>query len=505
MKYFEIFSIIFFSVLFCLFFELSSKLTASEAAQLKGKEDYNVILIIIDDLRPDHLGCYGYHKQISPAIDRIAKDSCVFENAFSQAGYTIASTTSIFTSLYPSSHGVFFVLKDKFPASVKTMAEVFNLYGYKTAWFSLLKEPHLDMDVGFGRGFQDKVELGTCFEGRDELISWIKNNKSNKFFLAMDPRRVHDFALFSPQGKNKSAHEAYQEIEKPFYYRMISLANAKAYPFDDPKIISEYKELFNGVYCEGKTENIRKLMSAEKRISLENIREGLYTAWINKTESSDPKAWIAAYDDCIQATDKELIRPIEEELKALGLYDKTILIITADHGEGFGEHGIYGHGNTFFDEVYHVPLIIKMPNVKEGKKIKELVQSIDIMPTALEASGIDVPHQAQGKSLVGLILQTNVLPLHKYIFEECLEGKVIRTREWKLFVDNEGRKTLFRISLDPKEVHDVYQQNQSIANKLEAELKLWEYSLPSYKDKEYNFDPEVDKAGQERIRKTGYW
>ena len=513
MKYFYRLSISAFLLISCLSSVFLAASEGSEPVQLKDKQPCNVILIIIDALRPDHLGCYGYQKQTSPAIDDIAKDSCVFENAFSQAGYTIASTMSILTSLYPISHGMRTVCKDKLSPRVQTMAEIFSLYGYKTAWFSLLKEQHLDIDVGFGRGFQDNVELGILFNGRDELLSWLNKNKDNKFFLAMDSRRVHDYPSFfyrtslkdnSSQGK-KTSYTEFEEANKIFYHKLVKIARSRKPPLDDPRIFSEHKEFFNGIYSREKIEQIIGLANPEKRYLLQALREGSSAPLSKKAASKDPKAWIAAYDACIQATDKELIKPIADELKALGLYDKTMLVITADHGEAFGEHGLYGHGYAFFDEFYHVPLIIKMPYSKQGRRIPGLTQSIDIMPTALEICGIEVPHQAQGKSLVSFMTGVNTSAPHEYTFEDTVGVDSIRSQEWKLLVGHNGKKTLFHLSLDPQERHNVYSKNIPIAKKLEEELEKWKSTLISYADKEYPFAPEIDKAGQERIRKTGYW
>jgi arylsulfatase A-like enzyme len=507
MKFINKLSILALLLILCLSFIFLAVSEGSESVRLNGNEYYNVVLIIISVLRPDHLGCCGYQKQTSLAIDDIAKDSCIFENAFSQSGYTLASTMSIFTSLYPSSHGILYVFKDILSPRVQTMAEIFNLYNYKTAWFSLLKTPHLDIDVGFGRGFQDKVELGILFNGRNELLSWLQKNKTNKFFLAIDARRVHNYYWFlndSPQ-VNKKPYATVEEVNKAFYHKMVKLAKSRKFPLDDPKIFSEHRELLNGKYNKEKPDQVKQLVDVEKREELEEIRNGLYVSWVRRSASKDSKAWIAAYDACIQATDKELIKPIADELKALGLYDKTMLVITADHGEAFGEHGLYGHGYALFDEFNHVPLIIKMPYAKEGKRIKELAQSIDIMPTILEMAGIEVPHQAQGKSLVSLMNGANTSPLNEYIFAEIPQGKSIRSQEWKLLVNSNGEKDLFHIRLDPQERHNVYSTNKPIAKKLEAELKKWESSLVSYKDKEYPFATGIDKAGQERIRKTGYW
>lgn len=502
-------------------FKFPPRVKAGESPQLNGKENYNVILIIIDDLRPDHLGCYGYNGQISPAIDKIAKDSVLFENAFSQAAYTIASTMSIFTSLYPSSHGVFFINKDKLSSHVKTIAEIFKLYDYRTAWFSVLDAANLDLSAGFGRGFQDKEELGIGFQGRDKIIAWLEKNKNKKFFLAMDARRVHDYFSFlegssvksivmqDNSGPNAMSKEEI-EMDKIFYQRLVKLARSKKIPLDDPKIISEHRELFNGNYKQDKTDRIKDLLPPEKKHQFKEIEGGVYVSWINAMGCKNTKVLLEAYDACILAVDQELIRPIEEKLRTSGLYDKTIIIITADHGEAFGEHGIYGHGCSLYDEFIHIPLIIKMPHAKESKKIKGLVQSIDIMPTLLELVDIEKPHQAQGKSLVSFINARSDSDPNEYIFSQSALEELIRSRDWKLYMGRDYgkskyRKILFNLSFDPGEQKNVYSKNQAIAERLESELKKWGSLLPSYIDKEYSFPPEISKETRERIKKTGYW
>lgn len=476
----------------------------------------NVILVIIDDLRPDHLGCYGYKRKVSAAIDAIAADSVVFDNAFSQAPYTLPSTISIITSLYPSSHGMFLIYKDKLSKRVQTIAEIFSAYQYRTAWFSLLKTPHLDVDIGFGRGFQDKVQLGIEFEGRQELLSWIEKNRKHKFFLAMDIRRVHDFFRFiRTSSKHKAGHAGAEQesssgdVERDFYLKLVKLALEKKSPFNDPTMVSGHRELFNGIYSEEKVDRIKQLFPEDKRQQLDNIRDGLFSAWVRSEAGKDIQSWINAYDETISTTDRELIKPLLRELKRLGLYDKTLIIITADHGEAFGEHNEYGH-NSLVYEVNHVPLIIKMPYASKPWRTKELAQGVDIMPTALDLAGIATPHQAQGKSLSGLLRQSSTNGPNEYVFEQGRNKSSIRSKEWRLIVPNmekrkKGVKYLYHLSVDPHERNNLYYFEQKIASKMQNELDRWQGSLVSYKDKEYEFSPEIDRLTRERIRETGYW
>jgi len=468
--------------------------------------NYNVILIIVDDLRPDHLGCYGYSKKISPNIDKLARDSYVFENSFSQAGYTLPSTISILTSVYPVSHNMFFVYKDRLSSRIPTMAEVFSFYDYKTAWFSLLHEPHLDIDAGFGRGFQVMGELEQSLDGLEEIISWIEKNKSKKMFLAIDTRSVHNYSRFFRKinsGKNFNADML--KVNEEYYYKLVAAAKSKKAPFNNPAIIRNHRELFNGVYRKDKENEIEDLLNLKNRYEVGLIRTSLYASFVRDFGFKHHEDWIKAYDTAIEYTDEKLIKSILNKINSSKLNDKTIIIITADHGEAFGEHGLYGHGWNVFDEFIHVPLIIKVPHQK-GRKIKALVQNIDIMPTVLELTGIPCPHQAQGKSLFSLFSKTNAPPVHEYIFSGGKVQCTIRSLDWKFIINYKvDDRFFYHLTSDPKEKNNLYDQNRDFALKFESKIKAWEKSFPSYKDKEYSFSPEIDKAVQEKIRKTGYW
>jgi arylsulfatase A-like enzyme len=483
-----------FLITACLVAGFLKSAAADEITLSEIQAKHSVILIIVDTLRPDHLGCYGYAKHISPAVDGIAKDACVFENAFSQSSSTLSSTMSIFTSLYPSSHGMFCIFKDQLPLSVKTMAQVFSGQGYNTAWFSVLKNPSLDIDAGFGRGFQEKRELTPEFTGSKELFAWIEKNKDRNFFLAVDSRGVHDFAKASPGYKTV--------LEKTLYLRLLQTKE----DFFTPADIFDHKQLFTGGYSRGKLRQLLKLLSPDKHKEVKRLRDSLFLPQVMaEIAGKAAGSWMATYDQRIFSTDQRLIKPLCERLKKSGLYDKIVLILTADHGEEFGEHSGYGHGYSLYDEVLRVPLIIKMPNVSSGgRRIKELAQNIDIMPTVLELSGIKAPPEVQGKSLTGVMSGTGAATPHEYIISEGPREKMIRSVEWKLISGDSGKK-LFYIPGDPVEQHEVSGENKMIVSKMAAELEQWEAVLPHYKEKEYPFSPGIDSGMQERIRKNGYW
>ena len=248
-------------------------------------------------------------------------------------------------------------------------------------------------------------------------------------------------------------------------------------------------------------------VSRKKEDKLYRIRYYTYWRGVNLNDNSVNAYVQVLYDADILEFDEEVIGPLIAKLKALNLYEKTIIIICADHGEEFYEHDNYGHGDTLYKEVTHVPLIIRLPWIKHGKHIKEFSQTVDIMPTLLDLLEIPLPHQTQGKSLVSLVYNKKSPPVHEYVYGRRLGVSSIRSKDWLLVLYDENPDwiKLYNLDSDPKEQKNVYLEHQDIALKLESRLKAWEASLPSYKDQEYTFLPEIDKATEERIKKTGYW
>ena len=170
---------------------VSSPPADAQPDKTEKKERYNVILIVIDSLRADHLSCYGYPYKTSPAIDALALEGVRFSAAYSPAGYTMASMTSLFTGIYPQSHGMLEVFKDRMPNNVWTAAEILKAHGYETAWFSLLHDPQMDAEAGFTRGFTYQGELSQEMSGKEMIFDWVDKQGSCPFFLAMNIRKVH--------------------------------------------------------------------------------------------------------------------------------------------------------------------------------------------------------------------------------------------------------------------------------------------------------------------------
>jgi arylsulfatase A-like enzyme len=477
-----------------------------------GTAHRNVILLIIDALRPDHLGCYGYPRNTSPAIDELAGESVVFENAFAQSCYTIASMTSIFTSLYPKSHGVFYVLKDRFPAQIQTAAELFQKNGFATAWFSDLKQPHLDINAGFGRGFDTTEELDPRLESREKVFAWIRLHKDRPFFLALNARTVHDpyapdpeyMKMFPIAGKKKIIETA-EELEKVSYPAVRRYIRKNL----DGEALRRNRELLRAPYTKENAEKLTGLLPSEKQLEVINMKRSFYFSRLNARDARTMEQIRSLYDACILETDRKLFAPLTALLKDLGIYDDTMLIITADHGEEFAEHGGLGHEFKLYDELIHVPLIVKAPGYRGGVRIRSLAESIDILPTLCEYAGIRTPREFQGRSLMFLFGGDGDGAVNEFVYGENPKELYIRSLEWKLIVpyDPKARRYLFGLERDPGEENNFYDQGSSEGpvKLLETKLQEMRRSLPLYQEGENYFLPEIPPEMRKRIKETGYW
>jgi len=472
----------------------------------------NVILIIVDALRPDHLGCYGYKPSVSPVIDELAKDSFVFDSAFSQSCYTLASHVSIFSSLYPKSHGVFDVFKDRIPERVPLLAELCRKEGISTAWFSLLHHPHLDIDIGFGRGFDFTGELGPRLRERENLFNWIKTRKGAPFFLAMNARTVHD--PYSPpteylaklaRGTRGRILTSEEELNRAVFLSAQKYSRARL----PAAVKQKQRDLLYGQYSEGGYERIYALLSGADKNELLNMKRSLYFSRFDIHDKNNLEYARSLYDACILEVDTGLIGPLVKLLKELGIYDNTMIVITADHGEEFAEHGDMGHNYKLYDELVHIPLIIRMPGYTGGTHISRQAQSIDIAPTICVYLGIKPAQTMQGRDLSSMMSVKDNENQDELVYGENPKEVYVRSREFKLISPYNPalQHYLFDLKLDPGEKVNLYGAKQVVKAQrlLEKALEEKRRSLPLYKEGENYFLPEIPPEMRKRIKETGYW
>jgi len=422
----------------------------------------NIILISIDALRADHLSCYGYHRNTSPNIDRIASQGVLFKNAFSQATWTLPSHTSIFLSQYVWRHNVKDPRTERLTDSCTTLAEILKNENYATAAFT--GGGALSSKYGFNQGFEI-YENGIPGKRRhyrisfyiDKLLSWLESVRNKKFFLFIHTYDVHE-------------------------------------PYNPPL---PYFDLYTNGYSEGKSLKTSGGIIANLKIDA------------SKLTPEEIDYIIAVYDGGISYVDDQLGK-IFEKLDQLGIDDNTIIIVTADHGEAFKEHGKLGHcGKPYIEEV-HVPLIMKGPGIPKNRIYENFVQHIDIVPTIFEILNIPQREKMQGRSILPLMNNCEIEEDFKtYSFgrkwykPQKPFSMSLRTKEWTYIMNQRRLDELYNRINDPKEQNNIIEKRPLIAKKLKKELEDF-IALTSKGKPQVAEKVDIDKELKERLKSLGY-
>jgi arylsulfatase A-like enzyme len=437
-------------------------LAASCEGQQTGssQEDFNIVLITIDTLRADHLSCYGYERNTSPNIDKIAEKGIVFHNAVAPSSWTAPSMVSLFTSVYPVNHGVVHGIGGKwnprkqevFSEELITLTEILKSKGYTT--FGVASNLHLSRKLGFGRGFDyfECLSFLPASPVNEVVFEWEKAiKKSNKFFLW-----VHYFDPHSPYIPRTPWVD---------HYTSRSLTQKLNFP---KKTFSQIKQLI-------------PRFRADPQM-LENL--------------------VALYDSEIHYVDYYLGKLIRK----LDLDQNSLMIISSDHGEEFLDHGQLGHGNNLYRETINVPLIVKLPDSLEKKTVGEYVNLIDIMPTILESVDATLPEQILGKSFWNNEKTLLAGGTSDYNFSELDTEKLIKTiitPQWKYVYNYENKKEqLFNISVDPMEQNDLSDKEREQCNRLKEKLSNWVAQSKKYPPVENPVGLSPDE--KEKLKNLGY-
>ncbi len=436
----------------------------------------NVILLMVDTLRADRLGAYGNAGAKTPAIDGLATDGVRGARTFSQASWTRPSVATILTGLYPSSHGAVHKA-DILPERVETVAELLTAGGYYTAGFP--NNVNVSPAFNFGQGFAEYHYLAPeLFFRADESAA--------KLTLYNGLRLVRERFL----ARRVDVHNYYQpaEVVTDTAIAWLDSPAAKSGPFflflhymdpHDPYFVHP----FDG--------------EGYARVANPNPPPGV------------AEKYLELYDGEIGYLDQHLGR-LFADLKRRGLYDKTLIVLTGDHGEEFHEHGGWWHGTTLYDEQIHVPLLLKPPaGGATGRVVDELTTSLDIAPTILRTASLAVPPVMQGHPLP---LDGAPAPARESVFsEEDLEGNVlqsVRTSVSKLITANPGNprglqpEELYDVKTDPGEQHSLVAKEPVLLEEMRAALGRSYLEARAHAGAGAQTD--VDSVTKDRLRALGY-
>jgi arylsulfatase A-like enzyme len=425
---------------------------------------YNVVLISIDTLRADHLGCYGYDLDTSPNIDRFARDGIVFENAYSTAPKTPESHMSMFTSLYPSVHRVFTITDESkvnvLDSAATTFPEMLKQNGYTTV--GIHGGGFMDGKFGFDRGF-DVYRMG----GQAGAERWLKENGGkNKFFLFYHTYHVHD--PYTPRS-----------------------------PFDT---------MFDPDYSGDIVHDRTQLMEMSATGWYSDFSETFWS-FVDKEDPRDVEHLVALYDGEIREMDTEL----GQLFRAIERYaPHTIVILLSDHGEEFGEHNSGFLHSQMYDETLHVPLIVKHPEYPGGQRISNRVSLVDLAPTILDMLSVFGGEGFQGEALAFYEGERNRAAS---IFSEYpLKERYALIKGNRKLIQSERGKELYDLLDDPNEKRDLTESrrqgldSKSVLQELHAELtEIVEgnKALSVVVNKEHKQEL-LDEETLERLRALGY-
>ena len=408
-------------------------LFATAPLQAAGR---SVILIGWDTLRADHIGDLGYARNTTRNLDSLARRSFLFTNAISPSSWTLPTFMSIFTSLYPSEHGMTNSARlagggtdmeqVSLSVSVTTLAQVLKTGGYKTAAFTA-GWPLLPV-FGFDRGFDIFTftdNLGSFKTTFRQALDWLKKNRGTNYFVF-----IHGYDTHSPP-----------DLDLDGNYKFISREEAPSIPH----------------IVFGAAEKDRKLLTD-------------------------------VYDEKISRTDALLGKFMADLTSLGGEANGPVIIFLADHGEGLYDHGNAEHGQNLYDESIHVPLLIYDPAMGSGA-VNSQVSTLDVFPTILDLAGIKpgkkLERQLRGKSLVtymkGGTDNRDAFSETEWMYR--VHKRSLRKSDgMKLILDGITQNIeLYDTAADPREKNDLAEKEPGKAYALEMQLLDWEEGLKPYR------------------------
>ena len=460
---------------------------------------FNVVLVSVDTMRADRTNTFGYtDRKTTPNLDALAADGIAFENYITACPWTTPAHLSLLTGLHPSTHGMTASFGEmwrglyhkgeffKLPDSRTTIAEALSSAGFRTAAFTA--GGPLEPSLGFDQGFSSYgTSMYKLYEGNTRnLFDWISRNSKDQFFVFW-----HHFEVHAPY-LNADFVEEVVEGDRGRTVRE-EIAKIKAIPLS--------KVWPGGASIQRKKQV--KVLKAHETFDRDTC-EALYTGGALEADR-----WLGK---------------LLGVLKARGIYDRTMIVVSSDHGEEFGDHNpklYYNiHGHILYEEMIHVPLVIKLPrSYGAGTRVSEVVQTVDVMPTILDVLDVEpAKDEMQGRSLAGFWERPKERGPEGVAFTEAMarssEKKSIRTGRYKyilsidaetvkehgrgfLPVDRPLNPELYDLKKDPEErvnlmLHDPGRRIRALAADLEKRLRAHVSSLEGKAEKT-NLDEDTIK------------
>lgn len=435
---------------------------------VEATDSPNIIFIVIDAVRTKNLSCYGYSKPTSPNIDNLAKEGILFEDAFSCSNATDASLTTIFSGMYPMSHGVLshgghwlgklmgeVDTKKIDKVGIRFLPEILKSKDYTTLaidWLGRWHSRGYDYYSGMMRHAKPISFPVTRVDSALRVLS-------RRYVAFQKPTIIDDAHLVTSQARNLIT-----KYRNKKFFLFIHYWDTHA-PYAPPT--NFYKNIGEG----GANKILRGIANP--------------SSW--KKRNWKAQEYIARYDACIRYVDHE-VGKLVEHLETLGILDRTLIVLTSDHGESLTEHGIFFRHHGLYDVSLHVPIIIRYPGFPKNKRIKGFVQHFDIVPTLFELLKIK-NSDFDGISVMPLIHE-EVDQLHSAVYaEEALyeRKRTIRTATHKYIHAltrkgavcrhckriHGGIEELYDLKEDPNETKNIVKEKSDVTATLKKDLAEW--------------------------------
>lgn len=434
-----------------------------------------VILIVVDALRPDRMSTYGFGRDTTPNIDALADDGVVFTNFFTNGNWTRPSTASLLSGLLPHRHGVERDT-DRLTEELKTLPEAMKAVGYATG--AVVGNGNAGSAFGLNQGFDyyaDTVRHWQGLPSADEVVDlaipYVTQHRDEPFFLML--------FLIDP-------HDPYHA------------------PGD-----------FEDMYVENPETRLVRTPHWE----------------LGRYNEAERARMTATYDGAVRYTDTALGRFIGE-LKRLGVYDDATIVLTSDHGEAFGEHGVYLHAHHLYDELIRAPLVVRAPNMTQrGGYTPVLSQTVDLLPTLVQHANGEVPAGIQGIDLFDQLRRPAAVDPHRVVISEFsnfgIRRRMARGYRQKAivqlaadeteFLATVGRKSLlpsvifegekwsfYRVDRDPFERTNLYDAKRSAQPGWERLMRILRANEAARTDRNVQVVEKIDAETLGDLKSLGY-
>jgi arylsulfatase A-like enzyme len=454
----------------------------------------NVLLVVMDTVRADHLFPDGYPRETTPNLKKLAQDSTVYTQALAPSDMTLASHASLFTGMYPSWHGAHCQPPEssygrELSKQTPTLAEILSAKGYWTAGVSA--NMYLRPAFGLQRGFQS-------FSIPRPLP--LLPSESYWYLLRTGMRRALGYVTDTSQFDRLYCRS--QDVNSELFRVMRNHPAAPApffvflnymdahFPYIPP---APFDGMFSGSHRTIPTEEMDE--TSAKVVRGEPMTAGEYSYRVSQ------------YDGGIAYVDSN-IGQLVDWLKQRKLYDNTLIVVAADHGEAFGEKNLVLHANSVYQNLLHVPLLIKFPNSARTGVVRDPVSLIDVAPTILGALDYSAPANVQGRNLLqaagareifGESFPCPATHRPECGSDGCMERAVF-SWPYKLIVSSSGRRESYDLARDPGETKNLYGAQNLVAQGLSGDLSRWMKTAPS----EARQQNKVDGDTVRRLKSLGY-